>query len=143
MEKQYLIAIIIIALGLLCGYILGNKLKKEVKQGKNYLFLLQKALFTICIFIVMYEYRETVHFIWVGALILFLYYFYHKKANQMLIYAFFGALAFLAYDYFLPLAGTQFVYGLTTGSLNRTDWHLLMKSGIAYIVVAVVLIILI
>jgi hypothetical protein len=142
MEKEYLIAIVIVALGLLAGYILGKQLKKEVKQGKNYLFLLQKALFTICIFIVMYEYREIVHFIWIGALMLFLYYFYHKKVNQILIYALYGALAFLAYDYFLPLAGAQFLYGLTTGSLNLKDERLLMKSGAAYVIVALVLILL-
>jgi len=143
MEKEYLIAVIIASLGLLIGYILGNKLKKEVKQGRNYLFLLQKALFTVCIFIIMFEYRDIVHFVWIGALILFLYYFYHKKANQILIYAFFGALAFLAYDYFIPLTGAQFLYGITTGSLNRTNTGLLFKSGIAYVIVAVLLILLI
>lgn len=143
MAKEYFIAIIIVALGLLAGYILGNRLKKEVRQGKRHLFLLQQALFTISIFIVMYEYREIVHFIWIGALLLFLYYFYHKKVNQILIYALSGALIFLAYDYFLPLAGAQFLYGLTTGSLNLKDEKLLMKSAAAYVIVAVVLILLV
>lgn len=143
MAKEYLISVIIVALGLLAGYLLGKYMKKEIKQGRNYLMILQKALFTICIFIVMYEYRETVHFIWIGALLLFLYYFYYKKANQVIIYALFGALAFLAYDYFLPLAGMQFLYGITTGSLNLKDTQLLFKSGIAYVIVAVILILLI
>ncbi len=142
MAKEYIITIIIVALGLFAGYLLGKYLKKEVKQGRNYLFLLQKALFTVCIFIVMYEYRDIVHFVWIGALVLFLYYFYHKKVNQILIYAFLGALAFLAYDYFLPLAGAQFLYGITTGSLNLKDEKLLIKSGAAYVIVAVVLILL-
>ena len=59
-----------------------------------------------------------------------------------MIYALFGALAFLAYDYFLPLAGAQFLYGITTGSLNLKNKELLMKSAGAYVIVAVVLILL-
>ncbi|MBN1644808.1 hypothetical protein JW851_02055 [Candidatus Woesearchaeota archaeon] len=143
MDKQYLISILIVALGLLCGYVLGKIMKKEVKQGKNYLMILQKGLFTACVFIVMYEYRDIVHFIWLGALMLLLYYFYYKRVNQILIYVFYGVLAFLAYDYFLPLAGTQFLYGITTGSLNWKDLGLLIKSGIAYLTVAVLLILLV
>ncbi len=140
METGYLITILIVAVGLFAGYILGWIAKKEVKQGRNYLVLLQKALFTIIIGLIMYEYRSTFHFIWVGALLIFLYYMFHEKICNTIIYGFFGVLAYLSYDYFLPLAGTQLLYGLVTGSLNTKKWKILLASGIVYLVIAGILI---
>lgn len=140
MEIGYLITILIVAAGLLAGYILGRIAKKEVKQGRNYLVLLQNALFTIIIGLVMYEYRSTFHFIWLGAVIIFLYYMFHEQTNEAIIYGFYGLLAYMSYDYFLPLAGTQLLYGLTTGSLNTKKWKVLLISGIAYLAIAGILI---
>ena len=140
MEIGYLITILIVAVGLFAGYILGRIVKKEVKQGRNYLVLLQKALFTIILGLVMYEYRSIFHFVWVGALLIFLYYMFHEKICNTIIYGFFGVLAYLSYDYFLPLAGTQLLYGLVTGSLNTKKWKILLASGIIYLLIAGILI---
>jgi len=143
MAKEYIISIIIIALGLLAGYILGKAFKKEIKHGKKYLMALQQGLFTASIFLVMYEYKTIIHFIWIGALILFLYYYYHKKLSNILVYALLGALAFISYDYFLPTAGLQFLYGLATGSLNIKKPGLLLKCGLTYSIIAIGLFLLI
>lgn len=143
MEIRYIISILIVASGLLAGYILGRLAKKEAKQGRNYLIILQNALFTIIVGLVMYEYRNTFHFIWAGALIIFLYYMFHEKINESVIYGFFGILAYLSYDYFLPLAGTQLLYGLVTGSLEVKKWKILLASGIVYVLAAGILILVI
>jgi hypothetical protein len=140
MDQGYLITILIVAVGLLAGYILGRVAKKEVKQGQYYLTLLQKALFTIIVGLVMYEYRSTFHFIWAGALLIFLYYMFHERICPTIIYAFYGVLAYLSYDYFLPLAGTQLLYGLVTGSICTKKWKILLASGIIYLIIAGILI---
>jgi len=148
MEIGYLIAILITATGLLAGYLIGLTVPKEIKQSKKYLILLQSALFTIIIGLIIYEYKTTFHFIWVGAVLMLVYYLFNEKLNSntyWLIgtYAFYGILAYVSYDYFLPLAGTQFIYGLTTGSLNLKKWKILIPSGIIYILIAGLLILLI
>lgn len=140
METGYLITILIVASGLLAGYIIGRLAKKEVKQGKYYLVLLQNALFTITVGLVMYEYRSIFHFVWAGALLIFLYYLFHKRMHEAVVYGFFGVLAYLSYDYFLPLAGTQMLYGLVTGSLNTKKWKILLASGTTYLIIAGILI---
>ena len=141
MEIGYLIAILIVSTGLLAGYLIGRTVPKEIKNSKKYLIFLQNALFTIIIGLVIYEYRTTFHFIWVSAVLILIYYLFNEKLNSntyWLIgtYAFYGILAYMSYDYFLPLAGTQFIYGLTTGSINIKKWKILIPSGIAYILIA-------
>lgn len=118
---NYSLISLIAVLGLALGAVIGHFAKEEMKPGKKYFLLLQKALFIASIAAVMYANRTNVHYIWIGAVIIFIYFYFFEKINQIFAYAVLGLAFFLASEteMFLPVAALVFLYGFPTGSMIK------------------------
>ena len=122
---NYIIIAVITAAGLILGKVLAKIAKEEIKPGKKYLLIMQKALFCAVILLLMYINRTNVHYIWAGAVIIFAYLRFFKKINHLLMSTILAVAFFLASktDYFLIISAMTFLYNFPAGSLikNKKD----------------------
>lgn len=135
----YLIPMIIASAGLICGAIIGKIAKEELKNGKKYFIFMQNILVVLLIILIMYQYRQIVHAIWISALALFLYLYYFRKIPQWIVYAAFGIAYSLSFGkaIFPFLTAVIFIYGFPTGSLELRHKRLLAICAIAFLAVAI------
>lgn len=138
---NYSLIALITVLGLAAGAVIGHFAKEELKPGKKYFIFLQKALFTAIIAVIMYVNRANVHYIWIGAAIIFIYLYFFEKINQAFAYALLGLAFFLAADteMFLPVASLVFLYGFPTGSRLIKSRKSIILCTIIFIAIAFLL----
>jgi hypothetical protein len=119
----------IAGLGLLSGRILAWLAKEEIKPGKKYFLILQKFLFCLAVFLMMYFNRTNVHYTWAGVLVLFVYLSWFKKIPTYLVSAVLGAGLYLASltDNFLLLSGIIFLHGIPAGSLIKNKKEIVLN----------------
>ncbi len=116
---NYALTALITVLGLACGAVIGHFASEELKPGRKYFILLQKALFASVIAVVMYANRANVHYIWAGMVLIFVYLYFFERISNVLAYAALSAVFFIASagEMFLPAAFLIFLYGFPAGSM--------------------------
>jgi hypothetical protein len=118
---NYALVAIVISIGLILGRVLAWIAKEEIRPGKNYFLILQKALFCAAVIALMFLNRTNVHYIWAGALIIFVYVYYYKKISPEIVYGVLGLVFYLSSktEYFLLASSLIFLYGLPSGTLLK------------------------
>jgi hypothetical protein len=135
---NYALVAVVIAIGLILGRMLAWMAKEEVRPGKKYFLLLQKILFCAVIVTLMYANKTNVHYIWIGAVIIFAYLVYFKKVNTVITYAVLALGVYLSTktDYFLLASSFAFLYGLPTGTMLKNRKFIALNL-IVFLVVAI------
>ena len=134
---NYSLVVLVIAIGLILGRVLAWMAKEEIKAGKKYFLLLQKALFCAVIFTLMYANKTNAQYTWIGAVIIFAYLAYFKKVNITITYVVLALAVYLSTktDYFLLASSLAFLYGLPTGTLLK-DKKFIALNLIVFLVTA-------
>lgn len=137
---NYALVAVVIAIGLILGRVLAWMAKEEIKAGKKYLLILQKALFCAITAVLIYANRTNVHYVWIGGLIIFAYLSFFKKINHLMISAILGAGLYISSstDQFLLTSALIFLYGLSAGSLIK-DKKLIAGNLAIFLAVALLL----
>ena len=135
---NYVLIATLVSTGLILGRVLANIAKEEIKPGKKYLIILQKLLFCSAIILLMYLNKTNVHYIWIGALVIFVYLYYYKKISPEIVYAVLGLVFYLSVktEYFLIASSLIFLYGLPSGTLLK-DKKKIALNLLLFLVVAV------
>ena len=122
---------VICFLGLFVGLVIGYFAKEELKPGKKFFLLLQKALFVLVVFVLFFEFD-----IWFLGLLLLIFFsiilFYLQKDYHRLVYfvlALFLMISFFNSPSIIPLF--VFFYGFPTGSLFILDCKETKLFGLA------------
>ena len=138
---NFMLTALAIAAGPILGAILGWIAKEELRPGKKYHILLQKAIFTLAIILLMYANRTNVHYIWVGAAAIFLYYSYYTQIQEAVIYAALAVIFYLGADtnLALPIISLTFLYGLPSGSLLLKNKKQILLNIIMFLLIAAIL----
>ena len=118
---NYFLIAVVAAIGLILGRILAWTAKEEIKPGTKYLLILQKALFCLAIALLMYFNRTNVHYVWIGALVIFIYLSWFKKIPSYAFSVILGILFYLASltEKFVLISAVIFLHGLPAGSLMK------------------------
>lgn len=129
---NYALVALVVSIGLILGRILAWIAKEEIKPGKKYLLILQKALFCAIAAVLMYANRTNVHYVWIGGLIIFAYLSFFKKINHLIISAILGAGFYISSntDQFLLTSALIFLYGMPAGSLMKNKKELALKIAL-------------
>ena len=137
---NYALVALVVSIGVILGRILAWIAKEEIKPGKKYLLILQKALFCIIAAVLIYTNRTNVHYVWIGGLILFAYLSFFKKINHLVTSAILGAGFYLSSntDQFLLTSALIFLYSLPAGSLIKNK-KLLAGNLIIFLAVSLLL----
>ena len=140
---NYVLAALVVSTGIILGRILARIAKEEIRPGKKYFLIIQKSLFCAAIVFLMYLNKTNVHYIWIGALIIFTYLLYFKKINPMIISAVLGLAVYLSSktDYFVVISSLTFLYWLPIGTLLKNKKKIALNL-IVFLVVAIGLFIL-
>ncbi|MBU1202228.1 MAG: hypothetical protein KJ583_00090 [Nanoarchaeota archaeon] len=112
-----LIISLICFLGLFVGFFIASKTVEELKPGTKYFVYLQKALFILTIFFVLYEYGYLL--LGLIAVILFsIFLFWSKKNFDRLMYLVLSLSLFLGFfNQSIVIPSLIFFYGFPTGTI--------------------------
>lgn len=126
---NYMLASLIVSLGLFCGVILGYIAKEEMKPGKKYFILLQHAIIAVMLVLMVYlRFEGDIVFLFVAGLFFIFYKTKFKKQIMPEIYVLFALIfANAKAESFLILASLMLLYGLPTGSLISMEKKWLKK----------------
>ena len=129
---NYLLIAVVAALGLVLGRVLAWMAKEEIKPGKKYFLILQKALFCLAIVLLMYFNRTNIHYTWIGALIIFVYLSWFKKIPSYSISVVLGFGVYLASltDNFLLISAVIFLHGFPAGSLIKSKKEMALNIAV-------------
>jgi len=129
---NYALLALIAGLGLLSGRILAWLAKEEIKPGKKYFLILQKFLFCLTAFLLMYFNRTNVHYAWIGVLVLFVYLSWFKKISSYAMSAVLGAGIYLASltDNLVLISGIIFLHGFPAGTLIRNKKEIILNIAV-------------
>ena len=118
---NYVLIAVVVSIGLILGRVLAWIAKEEIRPGKNYFLILQKILFCAAVILLMYLNKANVHYIWAGALVIFVYLYYYKKISPEIVYGVLGLVLYLATktEHFLLAGSLIFLYGFPTGTLLK------------------------
>lgn len=135
---NYVLIAVVVSIGLISGKVLAWIAKEEIRSGKKYFIILQKALFCGAIILLMFLNKTNVHYIWIGALVIFVYLYYYKKISPEIVYAVLGLVFYLSVktEYFLIASSLIFLYGLPSGTLLK-DKKKIALNLLLFLVVAV------
>lgn len=121
---DFLMATIIVFLGIIIGTLLAFIAPEELKPGIKYFSLMKKILMVAIALIFIYQYLTEVWLLLLMAVFVG-YYFYlanfaKKESKEKMIYFLMGFILFLSYEdatIFLVQASLIFLYGLPEGTL--------------------------
>ena len=135
---NYTLIAAVVSIGLILGRVLAWIAKEEIRPGKNYFLILQKALFCAAVILLMFLNRTNVHYMWIGALVIFVYLYYYKKISSEIVYGVLGLVFYLSVktEYFLIASSLIFLYGLPTGTLLK-DKKKIALNLLLFLLVAV------
>ncbi|MBN2112307.1 hypothetical protein JW707_04385 [Candidatus Woesearchaeota archaeon] len=126
---NYILASLIVSLGLICGVILGFIAKEEIKPGRKYLIFLQYAIVAVILVLTVYfRFDIEIVFLLVAGIFFVLYRTRLKKQIMPEIYVLFAVIfASAKAESFIVQSSLIFLYGFPTGSLMVMEKNWLKK----------------
>ena len=147
---NYSLAAIISYLGLSIGLILAIIAKEELKAGKKYFILLQKAILLLIFIFLIYFLKFNLINLIIVLLFIFIYlikYYWNKRINESFyIYLILSIIFYISsksLNLFIIESSLIFLYGLPTGTLlttkNKKESIINILKNMLFIILAIIL----